>query len=155
MYTIGALGAGRFQRTDPALPHHMTALLQEGNDLLLQPFQSEILTAGETSLIYFGGVFSHAVLKHGKPGDYRVQDHHGGSVTPHTPTAEELHIAQNVLAAIGQRLPYGRIDLLTTSRGPLVMEAELIEPALFFAQSDGSAARFAALIAQKVRAMQK
>ena len=59
-------------------------------------------------------------------------------MTPHTPTAEEFHVAQNVLATIGQYLPYGRIDLLTTSRGPVVMEVELIEPALFFAQSEGT-----------------
>jgi hypothetical protein len=41
--------------------------------LLIQPFLPKILSAGELSLLCFDGVFSHAVCKRAKDGDYRVQ----------------------------------------------------------------------------------
>ena len=49
---------------------------------LLQEFIPEIESRGEISVVYFDGVFSHAVSKHAKPGDYRVQQDFGGSSTP-------------------------------------------------------------------------
>ena len=63
---------------------HIAALLAEG-DVLIQPFLEEVERAGEVSLIYINGEYSHAVRKLPKPGDYRVQDHHGGTVQPTSP----------------------------------------------------------------------
>jgi len=49
--------------------------------LLIQPFLPEI-AEGELSLLFFDGVFSHAVRKRPKPGDYRVQFQFGGTTEP-------------------------------------------------------------------------
>ncbi len=46
--------------------------------MLIQPLMPEIMV-GEWSLIFFGGIFSHAVLKRPAPGDFRSQDDFGGT----------------------------------------------------------------------------
>lgn len=46
---------------------------------LVQPFQPEIQSEGEWSLIFVDGEFTHAVLKRPADGDYRVQDDFGGT----------------------------------------------------------------------------
>jgi glutathione synthase/RimK-type ligase-like ATP-grasp enzyme len=51
-----------------------------GRDWMVQPFQDSVLTEGEHSLFYFDGRFSHAVVKRPKPGDFRVQEEHGGRI---------------------------------------------------------------------------
>ena len=55
-------------------------LLDRG--LLIQPFLPEIQSAGELSLLFFDGVFSHAVCKRPKDGDYRVQFQFGVPTKP-------------------------------------------------------------------------
>ena len=47
--------------------------------MLVQPFLPEIQSGGELSLLFFDGVFSHAVCKRPKAGDYRVQFQYGGT----------------------------------------------------------------------------
>jgi hypothetical protein len=49
-------------------------------------------------------------------------------------------------------LLYARIDLLPSPDGPLLLEAELIEPSLFLAHADGAADRLAGAIADRVAA---
>jgi len=47
--------------------------------ILIQQFIPEIQMNGEISFAYIDGAFSHAVLKRPAPGDFRVQQEHGGS----------------------------------------------------------------------------
>ncbi len=47
---------------------------------MLQEMIPEVVERGEISLVFLGGVFSHAVVKRAKPGDFRVQKDFGGSV---------------------------------------------------------------------------
>ena len=46
---------------------------------MVQKFMDSIVTEGEWSLIFFGGEFSHAVLKTPSSGDFRVQNDFGGT----------------------------------------------------------------------------
>ena len=48
--------------------------------MLFQEFLNDIETFGEISLMFMGGNYTHAVRKIAKPGDFRVQDDHGGRV---------------------------------------------------------------------------
>src|SRR2546426_12755122 len=61
-------------------------------DVMVQPFMSEVRDAGEWSLLFLGGRFSHAVLKRPAAGDYRVQWEFGGTAVtmarPRTPLAD-------------------------------------------------------------------
>ena len=80
------------------------------------------------------------------PGDFRVHAEYGGSIERHAPTDAELAVATTVLAAVPDSATYARIDLVTTAAGPLLMEAELIDPELFLPQHPAAAQRFAAVL---------
>ncbi len=97
---------------------------------MIQPFLPTIETAGETSLLFFGGTFSHAVNKRPVNGDFRIQTQFGGLYTPvASPPVGALALATQVLAAIDEPLLYARIDMVPDTDGNwLLMEAELIEP---------------------------
>ena len=93
-------------------------------------------------LIYFGGQFSHAIRKLPAVGDYRVQEHHGGSVVPHEPTSDEFAVAAATLAAAPAATAYARVDLVDVDGSPAVMELEAIEPQLFLDRDAGSSLAF-------------
>jgi glutathione synthase/RimK-type ligase-like ATP-grasp enzyme len=145
----GAVGTERFPVTSPEAAAHVTRLAADG-DVLVQPFVPGV-TEGETSLVYFDGDLSHAVRKVPAAGDYRVHDHHGGTLHPHVATAAEQEVAEQTLAAAPATTAYARIDLVAGPDGPLVMEAELIEPELFLPHDPASVHRFARVLARRSR----
>src|SRR5204862_3736273 len=134
-----AFGTIRARAASEEARGHLAQLVRHG-DALVQPFVHEV-EHGEVSLMYFGGVLSHAVRKRPGAGDFRVQAEHGGSVQAHVPTDAEREVARAALAAVPVAATYARIDLVTTAGGPLLMEAELIEPELFLPFAAGAAPR--------------
>lgn len=131
---------------------HATELLERGRAVLVQPYLAQVDEAGETALIYFNGEFSHAIRKGPllPPGEAATRALFAAEhIQPRTPSAAELALAQQALAAqpFG-RLAYARVDLLPSPDGPRLLELELCEPSLFFDHADGSALRFAEVIAQ-------
>jgi glutathione synthase/RimK-type ligase-like ATP-grasp enzyme len=135
--SVGAIGAVRAPAGSAEATDHLRLLAASG-DALVQPYEPAII-GGEVSLIYFGEEYSHAVRKIPATGDYRVQEFLGGSIEPHTASAEERGVAVAALAAVDQPVTCARVDLVTTAGGPVLMELELIEPQLFL-DSDGVAA---------------
>ena len=107
--------------------------LIKAESMLLQEFQPSILSKGEISLIFFGNQFSHAVLKMGKKGDFRVQDDFGGTVHKYFPNEEEIEFATNALIAVPFDPVYARVDIMRDNQNRLCLgELELIEPELWF-----------------------
>jgi hypothetical protein len=104
---------------------------------------ASIETIGEFSLFYFGGQYSHAVNKKPKPGDFRVQEEHGGIIQSITANEQLMQYGQFVMDQMGQELLYARVDLVQWEGQPAVMEVELIEPSLYFAFDPESPRRFA------------
>ncbi|MGZ3707955.1 MAG: hypothetical protein ACXWPM_03900, partial [Bdellovibrionota bacterium] len=103
---------------------------------------SEVTAFGEVSLLYFGGEFSHAVLKTPASGDFRVQAEHGGGTRAFSPPPELLAQAERILALIPKPWLYARVDAVVDSSLQLVlMELELIEPCLFLSYAPQAAAR--------------
>ncbi len=131
-------------------PHLGQLLAREA--LLVQPFRPEIAGGGELSLIVLGGCFSHAVRKRPKPGDFRVQDDHGGTVSAHAATPAEIAFALRAVAAAPAPPLYARVDLIEHAGRLELMELELIEPELFFRFRPEAADELAAAIAAKLRA---
>ena len=121
--------------------------------MMLQHFIPSILTErGEVSLIVIGGHCTHAVRKVAKPGDFRVQDDHGGTVHAHTPTPDEIAFAEKAVAACPQVPLYGRVDTVRDEFGGLLlMELELVEPELFFRFHPPAAEAFATAIAEALQ----
>ena len=143
--SVGAIGALRAASDSPDAATHLAELASAG-DVLVQPLARAVLDGGESSLIYFGGQFSHAIRKLPADGDYRVQEHHGGRVVPHEPTDDEFAVAAATLAAAPAATSYARVDLVQVAGSAAVMELEAIEPQLFLDRDAHAAARFAAHI---------
>jgi len=156
----GSSGARRF-RTDQraAAVDHARTLLAAGRHVLVQPYQAAIDREGETSLLFFEGRFSHAIRK--APllragGEGLRADIGGDLIQPREPSEAERRTAGEVLAALPfGPLAYARVDLLPSPEGPRLLELELTEPALFLARDEGAAARFAAVLAARLDALQR
>ncbi len=120
-------------------------------DFLLQPFQSSVTESGELSLMVMGGTFTHAVQKLAKPGDFRVQDDHGGTVLPHAANDEEIAFAEKAVAACDPQPVYARVDTVRNHEHELaIMEIELVEPELFFRFNRSAAISLAESIAREL-----
>ncbi|MFB6726647.1 RimK family alpha-L-glutamate ligase [Kribbella sp. NPDC056345] len=117
---------------------------------LVQPFLPEIQTAGEWSLLFFGGEYSHAVVKRPAAGDYRVQHMFGGNVTLEEPTPEILESAKNALSAARSQPAYARVDGVVVNGRFLLMELELIEPYLFIPEHPAAADSLVGAIAARL-----
>lgn len=119
--------------------------------LILQPFQHDIVRGGEDTLVMIDGHYSHAVRKVAKPGDFRVQDDHGGTAYDHTPTADQIDLAERAMAACPTPPAYGRVDMVRSNDGHLaVMELELIEPELWLRRHPPAAKALAGAIAARL-----
>ena len=117
---------------------------------LLQEIVPEILHHGETSIVYVGGAFSHAVVKRAKDGDFRVQQDFGGRVEAASPPTSLLSFAASVMSHVPDTCLFARVDVVESSRGPLLMELELIEPELYFLHVPDAAPRMAREIAGRL-----
>ncbi|MCH8558727.1 MAG: hypothetical protein LAT84_12945 [Balneolia bacterium] len=123
----------------------------EKEDFLLQPFMKQIQTTGEDTLMIFGDRYTHAIRKKAKPGDFRVQDDHGGTVEPLEPSPEQIELALNAMKASGFDLTYGRVDMVKDDEGrDLIMELEIVEPELWIRFHPDSARVFAEEIIRKL-----
>jgi glutathione synthase/RimK-type ligase-like ATP-grasp enzyme len=128
--------------TDTMLQHLVDTF--DGREWFAQPFVRSVVTEGEYSLFYFNGVLSHAIRKVPKPGDFRVQEEHGGDIQPCAVTSELRTMADAVMAAIAPAPLQARVDVLRLDGGALaLMELELIEPSLYFRTDSASPAHFA------------
>lgn len=130
-------GAARLTyRTDAASCAEMEAVFARcvaEEAMLVQPFQRDVLENGELSLVVVGGRCTHAVRKRARPGDFRVQDDHGGTVHAHVADREEIAFGESAVACCPAPPAYARVDAVRDAAGRLcVMELELIEPELFF-----------------------
>lgn len=146
-----SLSAYETWRTSPAeAPRHEArfAALRRAGDVLVQRFLAEVLTAGEWSLVFFDGAFSHAVRKLPARGDFRVQVDHGGSAAPETPPDRLLQAAAGVVRALPFPPVYVRVDGVDSAGGFAVMEVECIDPVLHLGTRPGSADRFARALAR-------
>ncbi|MDG3007976.1 ATP-grasp domain-containing protein [Paludisphaera mucosa] len=108
-------------------------------DMLIQPYLDEVNGAGEWSLVFLGGGFSHALTKTPAESDFRVQFRYGGTMRPATPPARLVDQAERVLAAIPAPLLFARVDGVEREGRFLLMELEINEPYLGLAHAPGSA----------------
>ncbi|MQA07636.1 MAG: hypothetical protein GEU98_03610 [Pseudonocardiaceae bacterium] len=157
--TIGAgsRGVGRFDAGQrDAAAEHLAALHASGHAALVQPFQSDVDIAGETALVYFGGVYSHAFHKVVGLSTMSESDLYADETLKATePSAACRRLGEDTLDAASARLGirradllYARVDVLRGSDGgPVLLELELTEPSVGFAVADaGAPLRFASAI---------
>jgi hypothetical protein len=111
-----------------------------------------VLEEGEFSMIFFLGEHSHSLLKTPRRGDFRSQEEYGSHVRLVEPEPALLRAGQELLAQIQTPALYARVDMLRDpGQGFLLMELELIEPALYFRIDPNSPDRFADAIQHWMR----
>ncbi len=115
----------------------------KGGEFVVQPFVPTVETEGEWSFIYFGGRYSHAMLKRPKSGDFRAHSIYGGTIELDTPMQEDLAQVDAIVARLPEGLAYARIDLLRHEDRLAVIELELIEPVLYMKVAPDAAKRLA------------
>ena len=114
---------------------------------MVQPFRESIIEEGEYSLLYFGEIYSHAILKRPKPADFRVQEEHGGQIRPVDPPEELRARCGNILHILLELPLYARFDFVRNPSGSFeVMEVELIEPSMYLRYDKEAPRRFAEAI---------
>lgn len=139
----GAWRQARLKRTDPLPP---ADALPPGA-ALIQPFLPAIETEGEASLLFFGGRFSHALMKTPKPGDYRTQGHHGAREHAWSAPADARTAAERALAAWANTpapLPAGELSAQPSEGG----SAAIPPPALRASSPASGGGRSALLYAR-------
>jgi O-ureido-D-serine cyclo-ligase len=154
----GSRDAQRYGREQQeAATVHVERLLADERSVLMQPYLASVDDAGETALMFFDGVFSHAIRK----GPLLQRDEGPTralfapeKITARAPGKDELDLAAATLAALpGGPLAYARVDLIRAADGsPCVLELELTEPSLFFPYGEGSAERFVAVVGRRIAA---
>lgn len=112
-------------------------------DFMIQPFMQNIVDEGEYSIFFFNNQFSHCILKTPKANDFRVQEEYGGHLSTVTPEGSLVEVSKQVLKAIPYQTLYARLDFVRYDDSFAIMEAELIEPSLYFNMDNQSASRFA------------
>lgn len=118
--------------------------LVKDKSLLLQEYQNSIINKGEISLVVIGGKFTHAILKKGKTGDFRVQENFGGTLHDYSPSKEEIEFAQNVVINAKPGIAYARVDIMHDNNNRLTLcELEVFEPELWFRKNPPAADIFA------------
>ena len=151
--SASAHGLLRGRADDGGVRDHAGALLEAG-DVMVQPYFPAVESEGEISVVVIDGTVTHAVRKLPAAGDFRVQMRLGGvpTVTDVTPALRAL--AEQALGATahGRDALYGRVDLLPTPRGPLVIELELVEPCLFLTSAPHAAGALADALVRRLKA---
>ncbi|THA48936.1 RimK family alpha-L-glutamate ligase [Streptomyces sp. A1136] len=159
--TVGAYSRDvrRFSRSAEAeAAAYVAKLLDQGSHVILQPYLDSIDRHGETDLIHFGGVYSHAIRKRALLlSDGTVDEPTQDARTARDAAADERAVAAAALDAAAAHLElrepllYSRVDLIRDDDGqPLVLELELCEPSLSMPFSETSATRFAQVISVRL-----
>ena len=113
-----------------------------GDALLVQEFLPEI-AEGEVSLVYFDNEFSHAIRKRPTAGEFRVNSRFGATRAAETPTDGVIRQGATALGVLPEQPLYARVDGVVRGDTLIVIEIEVLEPALFLDFAPAAADRFA------------
>lgn len=124
------------------LEDHLNGILAR-TGALLQRFEATVTTLAERSLVFIGGEYSHAVRRI----PFNTADTPDSPQFDHAAEEAEIAFATRVLeVADSKKLSFARVDILPGPTGLLLMELELIEPALFLTRKTGAARKLAATL---------
>jgi hypothetical protein len=152
--SCGAKDTARYEPAhNVAARAHVERLHAASRTAMIQPYFDEIEQSGEVSLIYIGGVYSHAIcrgalLSGADSPEVRSWDPNNTRV--YEPTIVERLLAERVMSAIpggAGNILYARIDMIPGAAGePTLLELELTEPSLFLDYTPGGPERLARAI---------
>ena len=118
--------------------------------VLVQKFAPEITEEGEWSLVFFDKEYCMTALKTPKQGEFRVQTELGGSILYPEPPAHIIAEAKAILDSYEEDILYARMDGIIHNGHFQLMEAELIDPELYFRSGEKGRAAFLEAILRRV-----
>ena len=142
-------------------------LLSAGRAVMIQPYLTAIDEAGETALMYVGGLFSHAARKGAILTEFGAalsEPFMAEEMSAREPSPAERAVGDAVIEALRDLVPgapsaafpllYARVDVVPDDEGnPLVLEVEVTEPSMFLRVGSGSVERVAdSIVARALRA---
>jgi glutathione synthase/RimK-type ligase-like ATP-grasp enzyme len=119
-------------------------------EVLLQDYQDDIGALGETTMTFIDGVFSHAVRRVLKPGEWRANAQFGITYERVEVSRDVIDAAQTYVDFLPQTPLYARVDGLLRSTGFMLTELELIDPYLYLEFAPGSADVMARALLQRL-----
>jgi glutathione synthase/RimK-type ligase-like ATP-grasp enzyme len=143
--SAGSRSTLRASRGSPVGEAHLRWLASH-EDVLVQPYFASVEGHGERAIVWIDGEPTHAVRKAPRfLGDAE-------SLSTPVPIAEdEARLARHAVGAAPGPLLYARIDLARDEHGASrLMELELIEPSLFFAQAPQALDRYVAGVRRRL-----
>jgi hypothetical protein len=162
--SAGGRDTGRFAPTVHDQARDLVVDITGGGRVaMVQPFLPAVDERGETALVFVAGEPSHvlrkqAVLRPDEVAPVREDDigaaeimYDEDLVRSGEATDAERALAERIVEAVSERFGttplYARVDLLTDDAGaPILLELELIEPALYLSEAPGAAQRLAGAI---------
>jgi hypothetical protein len=94
-------------------------------------------------MVYFDGVFSHAIRKRPPEGEFRSNARYGPTRVAETPVGQVAEQGASALHVLPEMPLYARVDGVVREGALIVIEVEVLEPALFMEFDPSSAERFA------------
>ena len=111
---------------------------------------------GEYSCVFVAGTLTHTVLKRPTGSEFRVQASYGGRTTVVVPPANVRETAQRAVDALASGHVYARVDVVMDPVfGAVVMEVEMVEPALFLRLAEDAAGLLADAVLARVDASRR
>lgn len=149
---IGASGHSVELLQRATLAEQVASLSDEAraSGVVVQEFLPEI-AEGELSLVYFDGAFSHAIRKRPPPGEFRSNSRYGPTRAAETPPVAVTEQGAACLRALPELPLYARVDGVVRDGTLIVIEVEVLEPALFMEFDPPSAERFAAATLRRLK----
>jgi glutathione synthase/RimK-type ligase-like ATP-grasp enzyme len=120
----------RFTHDSAAARAHVEAILALGRAAMVQPFVEDVMVEGERSYVMIDGNFTHCVWR---PPFGRGSIEAEASARCMDPRPDEMELVHRTLRALPSAPVYARIDIVRYNGAPVLSEAELIEPSLYFA----------------------
>lgn len=117
--------------------------LVQDREVMVQQLLPEIRKEGELSFCFFDGEYSHAVRKTPARGEFRVQEHKGGSTEAYQPEARYVEQARSILEHVQGDWAYARVDVVRQGKNLVLMELELLEPSMYLEYHPQAADSFA------------
>jgi hypothetical protein len=130
---------------------HLERLLL-GGDAILQPHVATLAERGELSLLFIDGRFTHAVRRRSALTSVAAMPKSAATEAPRGAVRAGEQVLRETLGAAGVTGPplYARVDLAEEGDGYLLLEAELVEPSLFFRHAPAAAEQMAAAIVRRL-----
>lgn len=158
--SAGSRNTGLFEHRDPRARELAEHIIAIGKTAMVQPAIDSVSSVGERALVYFDGVFSHALTKGPllDVGGELLGGVYTEQIAATDTTAAEVLLADTAMRAMAalfldrgigtdEATPlYARLDIVATDAGPALLEAELFEPSYFVDTAPGSEHVFAAAV---------